>query len=121
MSRSEDALLSMTRSGQRMHEAFLAVVDDEALVSNIAITTLISLHRDGPVRPNEITELTGVTSGGATKLIDRLERGGLVVREKGAVLADGRAVVVSLTDPGVMAVERIVVAASRMSMLWSVT
>ncbi|MEA2024039.1 MAG: MarR family transcriptional regulator [Actinomycetota bacterium] len=94
-----------------MHEAFLGVIDDEALVSNISITTLMALHRDGPLRANTIAELTDLTSGGATKLIDRLERGGLVAREKGTVSDDGRAVVVSLTASGTRLTKRIVVAA----------
>ena len=107
----EDAILSMTRSGQRMHEAFLAVVDDRRLISNISIAALIALHRDGPLRARQIERLTNLTSGGATKLIDRLERGGLVRRETGTVPDDGRAVVVSLTDSGTTVTERIVAAA----------
>jgi DNA-binding MarR family transcriptional regulator len=111
MSYVEDSVLLMSHTGQRMHEAFLAVVGDEALASNVSITTLMVLHRDGPLRAMPIAELTGLTSGGATKLIDRLERGGLVVREKGAVPDDGRAVVVSLTDSGTTAAERIIATA----------
>ena len=111
MSYVEDSILLMTQSGQRMHESFLAVVGDEALVSNVSIATIIALHRDGPLRASEIAELAGLTSGGATKLIDRLGRGGLVLREKGTVSDDGRAVVVSLTDSGVTAAERIVAVA----------
>jgi DNA-binding MarR family transcriptional regulator len=94
-----------------MHEAFLAVVGDEALVSNVSIATLVALHRDGPLRASMIAELTGLTSGGTTKLIDRLERGDLVMREKGTVPDDGRAVVVSLTASGTMLTKRIVTAA----------
>ena len=94
-----------------MHEAFLAVVDDRRLISNISIAALIALHRDGPLRARQIERLTNLTSGGATKLIDRLERGGLVRRETGTVPDDGRAVVVSLTDSGTTVTERIVAAA----------
>ncbi len=106
----EDCLLLMSERGYRMTAAMLAVVGDEALVSNASITTLITLHRDGPLRPNRIAALTGLTSGGANKLITRLERGGLVARQPGIVPDDGRAVVVLLTDSGAATAEEIVVA-----------
>ena len=66
------------------------------------------LHRDGPQRPTQIAELTGLTSGGATKLITRLENAGLVVREGGTIPADGRAVVVSLTRLGRQKAEEVI-------------
>ncbi len=59
----------------------------------------------------QIEGLTNLTSCGATRPVDRLERGGLVVREKGTVSGDGRAVVVSLTGSGAIAADGIVAAA----------
>lgn len=94
-----------------MHEAFLAVVDDRNLVSNITITTLVALRCDGPLRLIQIERLISLGSGGVTKLVDRLERSGLVVRETGTVPDDGRAVVMSLTDTGAAVAERVVAAA----------
>ena len=100
MSYVEDALLSMTDHGQSMHEAGVGILGSDDLLSNVSISTLMLLHRDGPQRPTRIAELTGLTSGGATKLITRLETAGLVARETGVVSSDGRAIVVSLTEVG---------------------
>jgi DNA-binding MarR family transcriptional regulator len=102
MSRTEDVLLEMSTSGRAMADAALGVLGSDDLVS---IATLTLLYRDGPQRPTQIAELTGLTSGGATKLITRLENAGLVVHEEGTVPADGRAVVVSLTGLGSQKVE----------------
>ncbi|MEA2009126.1 MAG: MarR family transcriptional regulator [Actinomycetota bacterium] len=96
----EDIMLSLTRFGQSTHGALVRVLGSEELVSNVSIATLMLLHRDGPQRPTQIAELTGLTSGGATKLITRLESAGLVDRESGVVPDDGRAIVVSLTKVG---------------------
>ena len=80
-----------------MADAALVVLGSDDLVSNVSIVTLTLLYTNGPQRPTQIAELTGLTSAGATKLITRLENAGLVVREAGTVPADGRAIVVSLT------------------------
>ena len=100
MSHVENAVLSMTKHGNSIHEAGMGILESDDLVSNVSFSTLVLLHRDGPQRPTRIAELTGLTSGGATKLITRLETAGLVVREAGAVPSDGRAIVVSLTEAG---------------------
>jgi DNA-binding MarR family transcriptional regulator len=96
----EDALLSMTKHGQLIGEDAAAVLGSSDLVSIASLSTLMLLHRGGPQRPTQIAELTGLTSGGATKLITRLETAGLVEREEGRVPSDGRAIVVSLTEVG---------------------
>lgn len=100
MNHVEDVLLTMSTSGQAMTDAAREVLGSSDLTSNVSISTLMVLHRDGPQRPTQIAELTGLTSGGATKLITRLETAGLVAREAGSVPADGRAIVVSLTEFG---------------------
>jgi DNA-binding MarR family transcriptional regulator len=46
----------------------------------------------GPVTTGRIAELTGLTTGSATRLVDRLEKAGYVVRERDA--ADRRKVLV---------------------------
>lgn len=101
MTHVEDALLAMAQAGNSIHDCALGVLGSEDLVSNVSIATLMLLHRDGPQRPTQIAELTGLTSGGATKLITRLETAGLVAREPGVVPTDGRAVVVSVTSFGI--------------------
>ncbi|GGJ60932.1 MarR family winged helix-turn-helix transcriptional regulator [Streptomyces brasiliensis] len=47
----------------------------------------------GPVTTGRIAELTGLTTGSATRLVDRLERAGYVVRERDAT--DRRRVLVA--------------------------
>jgi DNA-binding MarR family transcriptional regulator len=73
---------------------------------------LLSIDIFGPQRPGSIGELTGMSSGGTTKLVTRLEEAGLVTRSSGEVPGDRRAVIVSITDEGrtaLRAFERIVV------------
>ncbi|MET7697016.1 MULTISPECIES: MarR family winged helix-turn-helix transcriptional regulator [unclassified Streptomyces] len=48
---------------------------------------------EGPVTTGRIAELTGLTTGSATRLVDRLEKAGYVVRERDAV--DRRRVLVA--------------------------
>ncbi|MEA2024998.1 MAG: MarR family transcriptional regulator [Actinomycetota bacterium] len=110
MTHVEDTLLVMTKYGQSMSEAAVSILGADDLVSNVSLSTLMLLHSDGPQRPTRIAELTGLTSGGATKLITRLETGGLVVREEGIVPSDGRAVVVALTETGTEKVGEVVMA-----------
>lgn len=54
--------------------------------------TLLLLEDGGPVTTGRIATLTGLTTGSATRLVDRLERAGYVVRERDA--ADRRRVLV---------------------------
>ncbi len=100
MERVADVLLTWTEYAQPIHKVAVGAIGSDSLVSNDVVATLLLLHRDGPQRPTRIAELSRLTSGGATKLITRLETAGLVVRESGAVPTDGRAVVVSLTKFG---------------------
>ncbi len=100
MKRVADVLLTWTEHAQPIHTVAVGAIGGGDLVSNEVVATLLLLHRDGPQRPTRIAELTRLTSGGATKLITRLETAGLVVRESGGVPSDGRAIVVSLTKSG---------------------
>ncbi|MBN2112764.1 MAG: MarR family transcriptional regulator [Acidimicrobiia bacterium] len=54
----------------------------------------------GPQRPGDLQQRTGLSSGGVTKVVDRLEKKGLVSRDYGGVVGDRRGVLVSLTDLG---------------------
>ncbi|CAL9479844.1 MarR family winged helix-turn-helix transcriptional regulator [Streptomyces sp. Tu 3180] len=95
-----------TRSGLL---AELAVVSRRHMASyalfNQALADHLGLHptdlqclnlltlEDGPVTTGRIAELTGLTTGSATRLVDRLERAGYVVRERDA--GDRRRVLVA--------------------------
>jgi len=50
------------------------------------------------MRPGELAEALDITTGGSTKIVSRLEEGGIV--SKGPEGDDGRAVFVSLTEEG---------------------
>ena len=51
------------------------------------------LNETGPITAGELARITGLTTGAVTALIDRLEKAGIVKREKD--LNDGRRVVIA--------------------------
>jgi len=57
------------------------------------------LQMEGPLTPGQLAALTGLTTGTVTGVIDRLERGGYVRRERDA--ADRRKVIVTPAPEGV--------------------
>lgn len=59
--------------------------------SDSQFLSLLSLH--GPLTPGRLAELTGLTTGTVTGVVDRLERGGFVRRVRDA--ADRRKVLVT--------------------------
>ncbi|MET9506841.1 MarR family winged helix-turn-helix transcriptional regulator [Streptomyces sp. NPDC006259] len=60
--------------------------------TDLQCLNLLSLERE-PVTAGRVAELTGLTTGSATRLVDRLEKAGYVVRERDAV--DRRRVLVA--------------------------
>jgi DNA-binding MarR family transcriptional regulator len=60
--------------------------------TDLQCLNLLSLER-APVTTGRVAELTGLTTGSATRLVDRLEKAGYVVRERDA--ADRRRVLVA--------------------------
>jgi DNA-binding MarR family transcriptional regulator len=52
--------------------------------TDVQCVNLLSLE-DGPVTTGRIAEMTGLTTGSATRLVDRLEKAGYVVRERDVV------------------------------------
>jgi DNA-binding MarR family transcriptional regulator len=87
------------RMGQLIHLAIAEHLDEE-LISNAGVMTLFALDESGSLRPGQIQDLTGLSSGGVSKMLDRLQSAGLVTRKLGAVATDRRASVVSLTPKG---------------------
>jgi DNA-binding MarR family transcriptional regulator len=59
---------------------------------------MVGCSEDGSLRVGELATAIGATVGGASKLVDRIERGGLLRREPDA--ADRRASRVALTEDG---------------------
>jgi DNA-binding MarR family transcriptional regulator len=66
--------------------------------------------RGGPRRITELAEIEGLAQPTMTLLAQRLEQRGLLVRERPA--ADGRVVLVSLTDAGHAAIDDVVARAT---------
>ncbi|USQ82808.1 MarR family winged helix-turn-helix transcriptional regulator [Streptomyces phaeoluteigriseus] len=60
--------------------------------TDLQCLNLLLLERE-PVTAGRVAELTGLTTGSATRLVDRLEKAGYVVRERDA--ADRRRVLVA--------------------------
>jgi DNA-binding MarR family transcriptional regulator len=96
----ERLLLMMSSYGQIVSAAMTEVSPDPELVSNAALVVLCTLDLDGPRRPGVLQELTGLSSGGVSKLLDRMETAGVVKRSYGAVPGDNRGVLVSITRRG---------------------
>lgn len=61
---------------------------------------LCRLDLEGPLRPAQIAELETMTTGGVSKMIDRLQEDGLVERRHGVLATDQRAVLVVITRKG---------------------
>jgi len=86
--------------GRIVSDALAEVAPDGEFASNLPVLVLCHLELDGPARPAELAELTGLSSGGISKLIDRLELAELISRRRHGVDSDHRAVIVSLTARG---------------------
>ena len=94
---------------RRMTQVFDVGIEREglhALHGNSEVLVCVSLFREGPQRPRDLQEVAGLTSGGLTKLVDRLETAGLVQRGVRRGEVDGRAVEVRLMPAGRHAVVR---------------
>lgn len=63
-----------------------------------AVSALTTLARCGPVRASALAEAEGLSAAGITRILNRLESDGLIVRSPDP--DDGRALMVSLTAGG---------------------
>lgn len=97
---AQSVLLQMAQLRLVLTTAAEGAVRDADLATDLAATLLFALDNDGPLRPTVIQELTGLSSGGVTKLVERLEQKGLVARKTGAIDGDRRGVLVELTRRG---------------------
>jgi DNA-binding MarR family transcriptional regulator len=95
-----EVLLLFAEFAHVLDTAFARAGGRSVIKDNISLVVMCSLELEGPKRPGEIGTLTGLTSGGVTKVVTRLEDSGLVVRHERALKRDKRAVSVSLTARG---------------------
>jgi DNA-binding MarR family transcriptional regulator len=98
-----DPLERVADLGVRMSEPLGAVIGPSDLRQRLAIAALADW---GEARPTQLVAELGLTSGGATYLVDGLESAGLVERLYGTVPNDRRAVVIRLSPDGQLAAER---------------
>ncbi|MGW1727323.1 MarR family winged helix-turn-helix transcriptional regulator [Streptomyces sp. NPDC002306] len=93
-SRLLDELSSVSRRYMASYALFNQAVADHIGLhpTDLQCLNLLTLE-GGPVTTGRIAELTGLTTGSATRLVDRLEKAGYVVRERDA--ADRRRVLVA--------------------------
>lgn len=89
--------LQLVMSFERLF-ALLRRLNPQQDLSLTAASTLRTLERCGPHRLSDLAGAEGVTQPAMTQLVSRLERAGLA--ERHADPADGRVVVVGLTDAG---------------------
>jgi DNA-binding MarR family transcriptional regulator len=87
---------------ERLYEGLRRLTPRDGL-SLTAASTLRRLARSGPQRLCDLHVPEGVSQPAMTQLVTRLERDGLA--ERGSDPADGRVVVVSITDAGLAVVE----------------
>ena len=93
-------LLQLARFGSTVSNAMADATGQPEFVTNAPLLVLCLLDLEGPERPGAIGEVVGLTSGGTTKLLDRMETAGLINRSYGAIEADHRGVQVTLTAEG---------------------
>jgi DNA-binding MarR family transcriptional regulator len=93
-------LLLMANYGHVVSRAVTDAVPDPELVNNVSLVVLCTLELEGPRRPGALQEITGLSSGGVSKLLDRMENAGVVKRTYGGVPGDNRGVLVAITRRG---------------------
>jgi len=93
-------LLRTGQVGEAISAGIAARVGNREMVGNLTVILIAQLYLRGQLRPVEIQEITGLSSGGVTKLLDRMEDLRLISRAHGQVVSDRRAITVSLADDG---------------------
>lgn len=94
------SLMATVQLGEAIAGSIVARSGDPSLTFNAPIAVITELALRGPRRPSQLASFTGMTSGGVTKLLDRMEEAGVITRATGMVKRDQRAVVIQLTDRG---------------------
>ncbi|MCX5050159.1 MULTISPECIES: MarR family winged helix-turn-helix transcriptional regulator [unclassified Streptomyces] len=89
-----DELSDVSRRYMASYALFNQAVADHLGLhpTDLQCLNLLTLE-GGPVTTGRVAEMTGLTTGSATRLVDRLEKAGYVVRERDA--ADRRRVLVA--------------------------
>jgi hypothetical protein len=92
-------LMLLGRMGTALGDAIAGEVGRD-LAANGPVIALLALEDQGALRPGLLQELTGLSSGGVSKLLDRLQDDGLITRDYGVLEDDRRGSIVKLTAKG---------------------
>ena len=84
----------------QLHDLLAQEMEDEVGMpfERYSILLMLAQADGGALRPSELADALPITSSGVTRLIDRLERDGVV--ERRACATDGRGTVVAMTAGG---------------------
>lgn len=93
-----EALVILADGGRAVTEIIQQGGDQDVLVGNTALMAASLIWLNGPMRPGELAKALDITTGGSTKIVSRLEEGGIVCKAPAG--DDGRAVFVSFTEEG---------------------
>lgn len=97
---AERLILQLASLGSEVTAAMTRATKMPEFMGNAPLLVLCRLDLDGPARPSVIADVVGLTTGGTTKLLDRMEAAGLVKRSYGVIENDHRGVEVALTGDG---------------------
>ena len=97
---SRRILLRLATLGYEWSSAIRQTEQGDVAVDNLSMVVLCRLAGEHRLRPVELQESLTITSGGMSKLIDRLEAAGLVARLGTKPEDDLRGVEVALTKKG---------------------
>jgi hypothetical protein len=97
---AERLLLELASLGSGASKAMADATNMPDFMANAPLQVLCLLDLDGPARPSTIGAVVGLTGGGTTKLLDRLEEAELIQRAYGVFSDDHRGVEVTLTPRG---------------------
>ena len=106
--KSRAALVQELENAMRKSSAqgtiFSQTVADRAGISNSDMECVDFLNVEGRMTAGRLAELTGLTTGAITGVVDRMEKAGLVRRERDA--SDRRKVFIAPTAERVMEIDR---------------
>ncbi|GGD78097.1 MarR family transcriptional regulator [Paenibacillus nasutitermitis] len=95
---SQKALIHELRQNSARAVMFHQLISEKLGLNATDHKCLDFLNRTGPVTAGQLAQLTGLTTGAVTSVIDRLEQAGYVIRDKD--LNDRRRVVVKPAPEG---------------------
>jgi DNA-binding MarR family transcriptional regulator len=98
--RALESAIALAQLGTLIGVAMSVAIKPRDLVTNEMAIVMGALATGGPSRPRDLIALTGLSTGGMSKLLERLRAHGLVELQHGGLEQDRRATLVRLAPPG---------------------